>query len=132
MALTLGKCYSRREISDMLGGSTIAYLPTAKGRVVCGCFKPEPRWNPGAPEKVVFGPGPKVRQTAELVARQNAPIPIFLFRKSAAWEYVGDYRCVGINGDPRSCQQEERKNTRRGEIRGILFFEKDSSRVSAA
>lgn len=124
MKLEIGKSFSRREISDVLGGGTIPYLPTVQGVVVCGCFKREPRWNPDAPEKIVFGPGPRVLATAEIVAVQGGPIPVFIYQSPAVWEYVGEYRCTGLETDPKICREEEEANSAREEICGVLQFRK--------
>lgn len=119
----LGRTYSRSQISQILGGSTVSYLPTREAEVLCGCFKPDNRWNPGAPQQVLFGPGPRVERAAELAASQSSPIPIFLFRGSAAWEYVGLYRCTALRTSHDIRQHLQRKYPERGEIAGVLSFE---------
>src|SRR6266436_5810609 len=101
----LGHRYSRREISEMVGGSTVAYLPYKDGEILCGCFDPSGRFNPGAPEEVLFGSGPIVEETAEMVYRQGTSIPIFIYRRPAQWEYVGNYRCVGLSRDLKLLKQ---------------------------
>jgi hypothetical protein len=120
----LGQKYSRREISDMVGGSTVAYLPYKAGEVLCGCFDPSPRFNPTAPEEVLFGSGPIVEETAEMVSRQRTPIPIFIYRAPSQWEYVGNYRCVGLSRDKKLLKQRMQKYPERGEIVGALQFER--------
>ena len=122
MDLELRKSYSRPEIAGMLGGSTRSFLPRRDGVVVCGCFKREPRWNPGAPEEVVFGSGEHVFRDAKLVAAQRQAIPVFMFRGHAAWEYVGRYQCTGVRTDPDTCRRAEKDNPARGEITGVLYF----------
>ena len=59
----------------------------------------------GAPEEIVFGAGPNVRRAAERVAAQREPIPIFVFRTDAAWEYVGRYECTGLRTDAATCSR---------------------------
>ena len=124
MVPELGKRYSRSEIASMLGGGIVPYLPTRDGVVVCGCFKCTPRWNPGAPEEVVFGLGPLVRRAAELVAEQANAIPVFLFRANGAWEHVGSYQCTGLRTDVATCRRAEKANPARGEICGVLSFKR--------
>lgn len=124
MRPTVGSCYSRRQISQMLGGSIQLFLPTSGGKVVCGCFKREPRWNPDAPEEVVFGPGPRVEAVAETISRQREAIPIFMFAGGSTWEYIGDYECTGLQTDRSACQEKMKQNPARGEIKGILYFKK--------
>jgi hypothetical protein len=80
MQLRLGQKYSRREISNIIGGPTIAYLPYKDRQILCGCFKDNPSLNPQAPEEIVYGPGTKVAETAEMIFRQKSAIPIFVFR----------------------------------------------------
>jgi hypothetical protein len=120
----LGQRYSRREISKMVGGSPVAYLPYKDGEVLCGCFDPSPRFNPGAPEEVLFGSGPIVEETAEMVYRQGTPIPIFIYRGPAQWEYIGNYRCVGLSRDLKLIKQRMEMYPERGEIIGALRFRK--------
>ena len=124
MALKIGEKYSRQEISELLGGPTIAYLPYKDGQILCGCFDRSPKWNPGAPEEVVYGPGPIVKETAEMVHRQGSAIPIFLRRSPGNWEYVGDYRCIGHSRDPELLKARMNKYPERGRICGVLRFEK--------
>lgn len=123
MQLQIGRSYSRSEISEILGGSIRASLPVSKGAVVCGCFKKEPKWNPQAPEEVTLGVKPRVHAAARTLAEQGGPIPIFLFRKNAAWEYKGDYRCIEYSTDEKLCRQKMEENPVRGRIGGVLRFE---------
>ena len=120
----LDQTYSRVEISEMLGGSSVAYLPYKDGEVVCGCFDPSRKHNPGAPEEVLFGSGPIVEETAEIVNRQSTAIPIFIQRASAQWEYVGDYRCIGLSRDPKLLRQRMLTYPERGYIVGALRFKR--------
>jgi hypothetical protein len=120
----LGQTYSRRKISKMVGGSTVAYLPYKDGEILCGCFDPSRSLNPGAPEEVLFGSGPIVEETAEIVYRQGTPIPIFLYRAPAQWEYVGNYRCIGLSRDSKLVKQRMQKYPERGEIVGALRFKR--------
>ena len=116
----VGRTYSRREISDAVGGSLQSYLPVRDGRVVCGCFKPSTEFNPGAPEKVtILRP---YRIEPRLVSEQADAIPVFLFREPCAWEYRGRYRCTGFCTDPAVLEQEMRAKPARGEIGGVLYF----------
>ena len=123
MTFEIGKTYSRQQITDVLGGQLQDYLPTQDGQVVCGCFKQEPQWNPDAPREVVFGSGPRVEKAARLAASCDEPIPIFIFTESSSWEYIGDYRCMGVSFLRDLCHEKERSNPARGEIAGVLWFE---------
>ena len=124
MKALLGRTYSRREISEMIGGSTVAYLPYKDGEILCGCFNQSRRYNPGAPDEVLYGKAPVVEQTAKMVSRQNSYIPVFIFRGSAKWEYVGNYRCVAHSREPSLLEEKMRTYPERGEIAGVLYFRK--------
>jgi len=87
---TIGKNYSRKEISAALGGSEIKYLPTENKHVVCGCFTLE--HNPEAPAIVIPGTGEAIEREAKLFCAQDYPVPIFIKRRANEWEYVGDYK----------------------------------------
>jgi len=122
--LKMGEKYTRREISRMLGGPTVVYLPYKNSQIVCGCFDCSRSLNPGAPEEVVYGPGPIVEQTAEMVYRQHSAIPIFIRRSVGNWEYVGDYRCIDHSRDPELLKDRMARYPERGKIVGVLRFEK--------
>jgi len=124
MQFVVGKTYSRRDISDVLGGSIQLYLPTNEGRVVCGCFKLDRKYNPRAPEEVTFGAGEIVQKNAELLSQQTDPIPVFLFNSAGAWKYRGRYRCTGITTDPDILHRKMRENPARGVICGVLHLER--------
>jgi putative zinc finger/helix-turn-helix YgiT family protein len=123
---TVGRRYSREEISDKLGGSRVAYLPFKDGRVVCGCFRPDPEYNPNAPEEILLDEGPVIQESAKLVSEQQEPIPVFLFKGNCEWEYVGLYRCCGFETDPKLLQRKMQQNPARGVIKGVLYFERAS------
>jgi ribosomal protein S27E len=89
---TIGKKYSRKEISAALGGSEVEYLPTENKSVVCGCFTLE--HNPEAPDIVIPGTGKVIEREAKQFCEQNYPVPIFIKRRVNEWEYVGDYKAV--------------------------------------
>jgi hypothetical protein len=129
MQFKTGQTYSRKIISDSLGGSIHHYLPFKYGRVVCGCFEANARYNPDAPEKVTYGPGPIVEDSAKRVreqGNQGESIPVFLFRDKGEWEYKGRYRCIGHSRDRDKLKKEMGKNPERGPIVGILYFQRTS------
>lgn len=118
-----GNCYSRRQIAAMFGGDYVSYLPSKDGVTVCGCFKLS--MNPGAPEEVVFGSGPKVVEAARVVSEQRQAIPVFLFRAPAKWEYVGIYRCAELRTDAETCRSADRgKRDPDDELCGVLRFKR--------
>jgi len=91
-SFVLGKKYTRREISAVLGGSEVEYLPSSNGQVVCGCFTME--HNPEAPDIIIPGTGKVIEREAEQFCAQSNPIPVFIKRHVNGWEYVGDYKAV--------------------------------------
>lgn len=117
----VGHTYSRQEISNALGGSIQNYLPVVRGRVVCGCFRPDTKFNPSAPEKVTIGRAS--RREPRLIRDQVEPIPVFLRRSNGAWEYRGLYRCTDFRTEPDLLRQEMEDNPARGKIEGVLYFE---------
>jgi hypothetical protein len=121
MGFKVGRTYSRRQISAKLGGSIQSYLPTKEGRVLCGCFKPTPRYNPEAPEKITTG---GVSDNAIWISNHDDPIPVFVFRSDSAWEYMGRYRCTGVTTKLEVLRREMKKNPARGRIAGVLFFKR--------
>ena len=129
MPFMLGETYTRDEIGDELGGSKQSYLPNVDGRITCGCFKLE-HVNPDAPEEVLFGrpdDTPEIDRAASLVFEQGqngGDIPVFLKRHVNAWEYVGQYLCIGITRDRRVVQRKLQAHPDRGDFSGVLRFER--------
>ena len=130
MTFTVGYKYTREQINVALGGSIQAFLPTVDGKVVCGCFKPDPDMNPFAPEEVLFGhegESTGINKAADIVFQQgidHQAIPVFLKRKSNEWEYCGEYLCIGMTRDPRIVARKKQEHPKRGEFHGVLRFEK--------
>jgi hypothetical protein len=126
----LGETYTRDAIYDQLGVSRIAYLPTTNGRVVCGCFHRSEELNPNAPEEILFGrehDTPIIDETAWQVFQQGQAgeaIPVFLRRTANAWEYVGEYLCIGYTRDRRVVERKRQEHPHRGNFSGVLRFER--------
>jgi hypothetical protein len=94
----LGQKYRREQIRSILGGSEIDFLPTEKGRVVCGCFTLD--HNPEAPEIVIPGTGKVIERTAKIFCGQEYPVPIFIKRRVNEWEYVGHFKAGRFSTEP--------------------------------
>ena len=94
----VGQGYSRAEISEVLGGSEVEYLPTVDDRVVCGCFTLD--HNPEAPDIILVGTGPVIEREATLFCKQDHPVPVFIKRRPNEWEYVGHYKFERCSTDP--------------------------------
>lgn len=129
--LVRGQLYSRKEIAALCGGGRLRdALPMREGRVLCACWRKEPRFNPGAPEENTIGPG-EVQLAAETLARQGGAIPVFIQRRSKGWEYVGYFRCTGYETDAAFLREKERENPRRGPIVGVVYLEEVQSGATA-
>ena len=85
MYFEYGNHYSRREIHERLGGSMQACFPHIDGQVVCACLRYD--LNPEAPEVLLVGDGPDVREYGNVLCQQNAPIPIFI-KDNVHWHDV--------------------------------------------
>ena len=71
-----GCTYTRREIHDGVdGGSLQSYLPRKGGKVLCGCFNPQ--LNPDAPNVILAGDGPDIRDSAVVFSKQDWAVPVF-------------------------------------------------------
>lgn len=115
--LVRGSVYTLREIAATLGGETQSYLPQRDGRIVCGRFTPE--MNNRLPYEVLVGDLPRVRQKAELLARQVEPIPVFIKQGANRWRFHGRMRCTGFFVDPVLVRERERESGRTG-LAGVL------------
>jgi hypothetical protein len=72
-------------------------------------------------------PMPNVEKAAEMVYEQgerSETIPVFIFRETAKWEYIGDYKCVGLLRDAALLRRKAQQYPQRGVMVGILRFEK--------
>lgn len=87
----IGRTYTRDQIHEAPGGGKQEYLPHVDGRVVAGCF--DRVLNPGAPEEILPGRGPRIERWAEVFAGQSTATPVFLKNATNKWQYVGEY-CV--------------------------------------
>jgi hypothetical protein len=91
-----GKCYTRQEIHEALGGGTDDYLPHINKQVVCGCFRLDS--NPDAPTLgascgvVLVGDGPEIYRWGKVFSEQKNHIPIFIKEDTNRWCYVGNFR----------------------------------------
>jgi hypothetical protein len=113
----IGATYSRREIHKRLGGGLQDYLPHVKGKVVCGCFRKDT--NPGAPNVVLPGRGPKIEQSAATFRAQKNPIPIFIKQATNEWKYVGNFAVDSWSKDKKVIASYEPVN-RKGRVTCVL------------
>lgn len=116
------KSYSRKEISECLGGSRIPFAPTAEGEVKCICL--DPAKNPLAPEKVFIGTGPGIARMTKRVVEQKGPFPTFLKQSPDAWNYLGNFQVEGFSTSSRKIDRYyENCKTPREEVTGLLSLE---------
>ena len=123
MKFELGRSYSRRMITQELGGNYQKFLPFHKGKVVCGLFRKD--LNPDAPEEILPGDTPEIIRCAKVFAEQKHAIPVFvrINDDDLELEYVGKWK-VGRapNVDPLQLKARS-KRARRGDISMILTLE---------
>jgi hypothetical protein len=108
---------TRKEISNGVGGSVEAYLPTKNGAIVSGCFTLEV--NPNAPLEVLPRDGPGRLRSAEVFSSQGNPVPIFIKQEAFRWNYVGLWRCVSKSAQVENLEQQ-RQRTGRQDITMVL------------
>ena len=117
----VGEYYSREGISRMLGGSSWTYLPRDRGEVVSGCFRTD--LNPKAPEEILVGYGKLRVSSARRLVEQNTPIPVFIQRASARWEFIGYYRGKKYSEAPSDVTPRAKAANREGQVAGVLYLE---------
>lgn len=120
---SVGRRYSRKEISAQLGGSEINFLPTLNGRVVCGCFTLD--HNPEAPHVIIPGTGKTIEYEAETLCSQQNAIPVFIKHRPNEWEYKGDYRVARFSTDPADIAAHHKGSvTPLNEITRVIFLQR--------
>jgi hypothetical protein len=117
-----GREYSRKQISDVLGGGVQDYLPHQDGVVVYGAFSKD--LNPGAPNVILPGTGPEIERWAHVFAGQEHAIPVFLKRKSNVWYCMGDFRCKRWSEDEATISEHSRA-AGRDDVTMVLFLERE-------
>lgn len=117
----LRRLYTRREISDALGGGVQGYLPHVNGKVVCACLADE--YNPDAPFVVLPGTGPDIVRWGKVFAAQREFVPVFLKRATNAWQYVGRFRVQERSSDPQQIGRWEAVAKRHGGLSMVLYLE---------
>jgi hypothetical protein len=117
------RLYTRREISDKLGGGVQDYLPHADGRVVCACLSRE--YNPDAPYVILPGTGPDIVRWGDVFAQQRDFVPVFLKRATNAWQYVGRFRVQERSVDAEQIERWGVVSDRLGEISMVLYLESE-------
>jgi hypothetical protein len=102
----VGDLYSPREQSEMHGGTPVRIAPPKDNRVLL--LRVKPRLNPDAPRIIDWEPSndPWVKTIEE----QGGTLPVYVFRRPNAWEYMGRFRVARVATDPATLA-ERRKRT---------------------
>ena len=77
--------------------------------------------NPDAPDKIVFGKGPRIEARAQRFLDSGVVVPAYIKLGTNAWEYRGHYRATAIRRDSAIIR---RYGSRRRNVAGILFLRK--------
>jgi len=93
-----GSVYTRGQISQALGGSARAALPTRAGKVVCACLTREK--NPRAPAEMVIGSKDRAVRLGRAFAASGKAVPVFVRTRRGGWEYAGNRRVRTVIEDP--------------------------------
>ena len=91
----IGNLYSPKEQYKMHGGNMQRCAPDKDGRVLL--LRVKLRLNPDAPYIIDWGApnDPWVRTIAE----QDGTLPVYIFRRVNAWEYMGQFRVTHVATD---------------------------------
>lgn len=100
------------------------YIRTSKNQVV-GLALTKKK-NPDAPEIVVFGRGPRIERTAELLLEQGRAVPTYMKEGTKNWVYVGNYKAKRISRAVKDIA-EFGASRPDGSVAGILFLERQDS-----
>jgi hypothetical protein len=120
--MSKGRCYTRKQISQRLGGSQVAFAPTKDGIITCYCFNP--RQQPLAPGVVLMPAGPRTDQVRDLILEQPAPKLTFLKRGAGRWECLGRFQIVAHSFRAASvCQYRQASDFPERRYTAVLFFE---------
>ncbi|MFA6384722.1 MAG: hypothetical protein WCY10_05060 [Candidatus Omnitrophota bacterium] len=99
MEFIKGACFTRQEISDIVGGGSVQnMMPNKDGRVLCVCLSRPLEID--ADKVILVGAGPAVQKEAEMFCVQNTAVPFFCKKVANQWEYVGCFKPVRWTGDP--------------------------------
>lgn len=110
------KMISTKTLAARLAGGD-DYIRTKRGRVRGLALRTD--LNPEAPEVIVVGMGPRVKQKAELLSRTHYAVPAYVKIKTNAWDYRGEFLPVGYRTDDATIERH-RRNRERNNVSGIL------------
>lgn len=113
-------CITTAELAALTAGGD-DYIRTVKGVVVGLALSP--KLNPQAPEIVIVGDGPRIKERAKLFLALGVSVPTYMKRGTNAWELIGRYRATAYRTDPATIDAYC-DNRPRHEVAGILFLER--------
>ena len=102
--LSTTRSYTRKEISALLGGSKMSYLPFRNGRVLYAALRRD--LNPHAPHQILPGFGKHIEKASEMLCNQVGRLPVFLMTGWADWKYEGDFILWRWSNKPEDLQRE--------------------------
>lgn len=113
-------CITTAELATLTAGGD-DYIRTKQGVVVGLALTPQR--NPRAPEIVIVGDGPRIKERARLLLVPGVSVPTYMKRGTNAWELIGHYRAMSYRTDSATIDQYC-DNRPRHEVAGILFLER--------
>jgi hypothetical protein len=101
----VGELYSPREQYEMHGGNQQRCAPDKDGRVLL--LRVKPHLNPDAPRIIDWEASndPWVKTIAE----QDGTLPVYVFRRPNAWEYMGRFRVARVATDAATLAERRRR-----------------------
>jgi hypothetical protein len=115
----IGSTYTRDEINSQIGGGRRACLLQSRGTVVGVCYVDA--MNPQAPRALLVSRGPQKERAAQLLAKQESPVPVFVKRRSNAWEHLGNYKARRYIA-ARKQRARYAKGSGRKDVVGVLLL----------
>jgi hypothetical protein len=80
--------------------------------------------NPDAPNVVVFGKGPRIESSAELLLKQGHAVPTYIKNAVNDWRYMGHFRAVRISRSKADIAKFGASRPSES-VAGILFLTKE-------
>ena len=97
--------FTQEQIAAMRG-----FLPHDEhDRVICARLRLD--YNPGAPEVILPGDDEDVRRWASVLCKQGGAIPVYIWRESGGWEYVGEFEVESFSDSPADISQHARSGS---------------------
>lgn len=122
MSIIKGCRYTWSEIVDETNadGTSPYYLLHRDGKVVAGCFTLEQ--NPEAPQVVLAGDGPQVRELADIFCAQAGSIPVCVKSGMGEWLCGGRFKLARASTDPAEIASRS-ASAQRSDVYKLLFLE---------